>query len=468
MILCGCVKESDQNVTVINITTEPHQGSLVEIATNDMLDYSPRILQTVELDSSGKGYAELNIIKPLFGYLKLNDEYHKIYLEPGFSLNLELVSDEDLSYMKYSGVGEEINNYLSGSSRLINKFYAHNQNWFRADLADFAKLIEQLDQDIERFHSNYVSEVRLKADDENLLKSRNDLFFINLKQQHRLVRSDEYLNTTEASLAPILSVDVPADQRFIELAMIEYAMVLDLMLRTEIQEPLYLGAEPEQVDSLVELYPIISNQQIAEREFPDEIREFLIAKNILYWLASEGITTGIDSIYEQFKQKFVDSPYGINLDKEYDSWLSISKGRSAPEITGVTVENDTISLSMLKGKVVYIDIWATWCVPCIEEFSYYDSLRKKVKRSHDVVFLFVSIDQDANKWSGFMKQKKTPQGIHVKEIEIGKPTVREAYKIWGIPNYIVVDKEGRIVNPKAPRPSSRESATLINNVLKNQ
>ncbi len=102
--------------------------------------------------------------------------------------------------------------------------------------------------------------------------------------------------------------------------------------------------------------PVLSVQKIKESQKNKAIEEFLLAKNIDFWLAEKGITPAIDSIYDGFKREYQNSEYLTPLEKKYSEFFAISSGQPAPEITGVTISGDTITLSSLKGKVVYVDV----------------------------------------------------------------------------------------------------------------
>ncbi|MTI19669.1 TlpA family protein disulfide reductase, partial [Fulvivirga sp. RKSG066] len=258
------------------------------------------------------------------------------------------------------------------------------------------------------------------------------------------------------------SEDIPFDPRILELSLLDYAQVLDLFLRSAIQEPLFDGRNLDELDSLKDFFPVVTNQSIKEKNFPIDISEFLRAKDISYWLASEGISKGLETVYIEFKKDFQDSEYTEQLEEQYNEWLRIGKGQPAPEITGLTLNNDTISLSDLKGKVVYIDVWATWCSPCVKEFPYYQVLEKKLGEQDDIEFLFVSVDQQAENWVSFLSERDIPKGIHIREgIGFGIPSVQESYNMWGVPRYILINRKGEIVDSKAPRPSSGRLSELI-------
>ncbi|MCL5129835.1 MULTISPECIES: TlpA disulfide reductase family protein [unclassified Algibacter] len=117
------------------------------------------------------------------------------------------------------------------------------------------------------------------------------------------------------------------------------------------------------------------------------------------------------------------------------------------------------SLDDLKGKYVYIDVWATWCGPCLAEIP---SLKAVEKEYHGKNIQFVSIsvdDQNAHaKWRTMIEEKELG-GVQLFAKE--DRSFVTAYNVTGIPRFILIDPEGNIVKADAPRPSSPQLKTLL-------
>jgi thiol-disulfide isomerase/thioredoxin len=108
-----------------------------------------------------------------------------------------------------------------------------------------------------------------------------------------------------------------------------------------------------------------------------------------------------------------------------------------------------------KDKVLYIDIWATWCGPCIEEFKSTPSLHKYFK-GKDVVFVNLCLSSKFENWEPSIK-KHNIGGENYFLSDNAAQLFRAEHKIPGYPYYLLIDKNGKIYNP-TPRPSNLESA----------
>ncbi|GGG49638.1 TlpA family protein disulfide reductase [Bizionia arctica] len=145
----------------------------------------------------------------------------------------------------------------------------------------------------------------------------------------------------------------------------------------------------------------------------------------------------------------------------------------APSPTFVDYENidgTTTSLEDLKGKYTYIDIWATWCGPCKAEIPSLKALEKEY-HGKNIQFVSLSIDDDRSHggswdkaredWKAMIADKEL-SGIQLFAPEGWQtPFIRE-YKINGIPRFLLIDPNGNVVSPDAPRPSSEKLIELFN------
>ena len=124
--------------------------------------------------------------------------------------------------------------------------------------------------------------------------------------------------------------------------------------------------------------------------------------------------------------------------------LGIEIGSKAPEIALSDVNGKIIKLSSLKGKVVLIDFWASWCRPCRAENPNVVRLYKKYKNKNFTIFS-ISLDQDKNKWIDAINQDKLSWPNHVSELSGWRSTSATKYGVSSIPKTFLIDKNGIII-----------------------
>jgi peroxiredoxin len=124
--------------------------------------------------------------------------------------------------------------------------------------------------------------------------------------------------------------------------------------------------------------------------------------------------------------------------------MGISIGSEAPEIALENASGEIISLNSLRGKVVLLDFWASWCRPCRAENPNVVKLYNKYKNQKFTVFS-VSFDQEKSKWLAAIKQDQLSWPNHVSELTGWKSTPGEKYGITSIPKTFLIDKNGVII-----------------------
>ncbi|WP_303316242.1 TlpA disulfide reductase family protein [Flavivirga abyssicola] len=136
------------------------------------------------------------------------------------------------------------------------------------------------------------------------------------------------------------------------------------------------------------------------------------------------------------------------------------KGKPSPKF--VNYENyagGTNSLDDFKGKYVFIDLWATWCGPCIQQIPYLEKIEKKY-HGKNIVFISISTDKlsDYDKWKKMVKEKGlTGIQLYAK----GDESFKKEYGITSIPRFILIDPNGTIIDANAPKPSDNKLTQLI-------
>ena len=147
----------------------------------------------------------------------------------------------------------------------------------------------------------------------------------------------------------------------------------------------------------------------------------------------------LESTSESAKQIVAD--YRKKKAEEKEMRERMREGNPAPEFTFQNEKGKTINIKKLKGKIIVLDFWASWCGPCRKEIPNVKKVYAEYKNK-GIQFLSVSIDAKKEAWTKALKEEQMPwmQGWTP---DAGK-SVMNTYQFGGIPFIILIDKEGNI------------------------
>ncbi len=175
----------------------------------------------------------------------------------------------------------------------------------------------------------------------------------------------------------------------------------------------------------------------------------------------------IDSTNKYFCDSIYNDYINLSISNETKIWLfnyfkKLDDNNSllvAPNFELINVNGKVVKLADLKGKVIYVDFWATWCVPCLANMPYSKKLTEKFKGNKNLVFLYINIEDDYLRWKAYIKKNK-PEGIHLYANEEWSKELKKKYFISGIPKYVIIGQNGELVNINASDPNNAEKEIL--------
>lgn len=175
----------------------------------------------------------------------------------------------------------------------------------------------------------------------------------------------------------------------------------------------------------------------------------------------------LDSNFITLQKQEMDGAF-FGLKQYYNQKLAANKMNNLPSAT-FDYENQKggkTKLEELKGKYVYIDVWATWCGPCRAEIPFLQKIEEKYK-GKNIEFVSISIDvaKDHDKWKNFVAEKQLG-GIQLLADKDWKSDFVMSYGINSIPRFILIDPKGVIVKGDAARPSEPQLQELLDSLLK--
>lgn len=192
----------------------------------------------------------------------------------------------------------------------------------------------------------------------------------------------------------------------------------------------------------------------------DTVRQYVMHQPAIQYIQYYGIR-GI----EELRNLYFTYVTNETLVKELEQVIYMkdlsAPGKPCPRFIAQDVNKKIYKLDDFRGKYVYIDIWATWCNPCRQEIPYLEKLIERYK-DKNIAFVSLSIDasKDKEKWRSMATSMSGnqfwlgPEHDFLRELEVN-----------GIPRFILVDPEGKLVNAEMNRPSQSETQATLDKLL---
>jgi len=406
------------------------------ISLQDMSEFGrlkpPSSYISVPLDSNGAFSVSFPLDKP--GYFRLGRNI--LYLTPGDQLTATIdVANSELA--TFSGKGAVVNTYMrhtlfpkAGSFLMSAATIRPRPEQTLDNILSMAKARrEQLDSltDITP-EFRRLEEARVKADViVSIMALRTYINFARTPSQ-------EYAHLFYAMAEPVME-DYCRD--FIDASLLQIEVYRDVCQEILKREPLGHEAARQQIRDWIRVQDTIENMKKVHSK--EDLARF------------KGVFAGIKTArYAQAGEAYL------------QSLLRFGKGDPAADFTATDINGGKVSLSSLKGKAIYLDLWATWCGPCMAQMPYLETLKAKYKDNPNVVFVSLSIDDEANmdKWRKSVADRKADG--YQWEINAAK---LGAYTITGIPRMILINPDFTIADLNGPVPADPAAVAAVDGML---
>ncbi|WP_340112054.1 TlpA disulfide reductase family protein [Maribellus mangrovi] len=439
----SCTKT--EPVTISGKITNSNQKTvLLHIDVLDLTD-------TLTLAEDGTFSTQLNLDEEHLATLNDGNFIFTLFLTPGATINIdydvEAANKEETDAVQITGEGSE-------PSALIDKLENNSMNYGIVDL---------LKMPVDSFSMIMSEEDKKWSDAIEAFEVENNLSekfvsLVSLKGKVDLAQKYNYYIRLHNRYAPADTTPIPvAFQAYVdEVPLDDYEAFNELRdykfyVISGIQQEINAGLmEDSTLTRGSGAYYNASIDKVIALDVPEEV------KNEIGNSTLSSYTYMPDSIQEIYRARYKELLTKDSYTKKFEEIVAVvdktKSGTIAPSFNYEDINGDMISSESLKGKVVYIDVWATWCGPCRGEIP---SLKKMEAELHDkpVAFVSISIDDDKDAWEKMVKEDELG-GLQLFAEGAWQSDITKAYAIRGIPRFIIIDKEGKIVNANASRPSN--------------
>lgn len=414
---------------------------------------------------------------------------HILYLEPGFNLKIAIKD----SIITFQGKGSIENQIFSNLDLLIRKYVPFDGDIISTKINDilpndFIKSINTYEADARAILKNErISNLFRKTQTSNIenlaryyLKYYDDNYGIDpiKRKEFLLIADNNRKGITKISPTELLKLG--NDTRIKKMSLADHQQVLKLIWddfdlnngNLYQLSPSYRNLVEKRLATLTKAASLLpssgSKQDLEIRMETAEknITNKSIKEDILYNITVQLLkyrVQNLDDIYNNYVNKAIDSGNLAFVRKLYNSIQNTKDMIQSPDFEFEDVTSNRVQLKSFANKYVYLDLWATWCAPCIAELPSLKNLFEKYK-NQNIKFVGISIDkkEDLEKWKNFVLKNKVPgvQLIASKESDFIK-----SFNIYSIPRYILLAPNGMIIMENAPPPSNKELMEILDRLL---
>lgn len=204
---------------------------------------------------------------------------------------------------------------------------------------------------------------------------------------------------------------------------------------------------------------------VKEKVANKDVAEFFMFHYTKKYMKDEPASSQ-QAVIDAFKKDVTNQKYLSGLDGILKDAKRFGNDAQAFDFTLEDVNGKKVTLSSFKGKVVYMDFWATWCAPCRGEIPHMNKLKEELKGNKDIVIICVSVDQpkDKEKWKAMVAE----MGMGDYQVFAGDQAaeIKKNYNVSGIPHFTMIGKDGKIYKNQTVRPSNPQTKSILLDLAK--
>lgn len=455
--LSACNTKKD-NVTIKGTVINKENTELLYSATFNET-FNNWFKDSVTIDSTGHFTISLKINQPCFISLLSNSGYKQIIIEPEKTYEIEIGSGhESIKLVNKSGAQQFYDN--------LPNSHPNAYGFFPEDISDYKNIYDSLSTILDKERQE-LRKINCSEKVRNLISTDRQVYynlaFSSLASRIN-VKSIVNKETTPNDIMKIWGNAVPDTflTNYTTKKTIYYYDLLGLAfwynLYTKLDyDSISVIRKEKREQGLTHSY----NIELAESLLPKEILEFYSATYIQSQAKQKKFEQELINLSEQFKIEYPNSKYisyiQPSIDKIEDFYKKVTAD-SNDEYKFVDNYEKINSLAdcilPLKGRKIYVDIWSTSCGPCKEEFEYNEKLKETLKnKGVDILYISLDGDQNQDRWKNMIKYYNL-RGNHIRANEKLEADLARELGRFGIPRYLIIDKQGNIINNDAPRPSN--------------
>lgn len=414
-----------------------------EIILSNMVDR--KVSDTINVNPDGTFKDTIRLQKGHY-YLKYDKSMSPIYIEEGYQLNITANVKYLDSTMNITGNGSEENLFLKERKNKVDEFdgdenfYMLNEEEFKEKIKQKKAIQDELIAENKKIAPQFKSSQKRDIEYEYLVALNNyESYHEYYTKKPDFKVSENFLDKTK-TIAFDSEEDYSISRAYKNLVASHYIDEAKKMSESD--------SLPEDVARI-----------IAYGKIPIEKIRTDLLNNAIFGIT---VTKHLNDYYGAFKTASTNQEQMKTIDAYYDKLKMIQVGEPSPKFHKYeNYASGDSSLDDFKGKYVYIDVWATWCGPCLAQIPALKAI-EKLYHDRNIEFVSISVDKskDYEKWKTMIKERELGGVQLIADKDFESNFIKD-YVIRGIPKFILLDPKGNIVNANAPRPSDKKLIDLF-------
>ena len=394
---------------------------------------------------------DFNLTAPAVARLVYGDDQMEIYVEPGDQLHANFDGANFKQSMEFAGQGSVHNNYLVKATLQFELLGNQIQQKMRvASPEDFSDFLNHCRNNKHQFLEAY-STTDFSTGFKAYALADIDYWYayqrFNFPWEYEMRANNKGKYLPKSYYKFLNDLEVCNDRA---LPNQHYVYFLDQFFNYQKEQEENAG---------------LTNMQLAKKYLFGDPLNFYKAK-LLSMACLRGKAKESGPVIKQFIAENPNEIYNDVLRFVYNDAKGLLKGESAPEFLLIDRTGKEVALADLRGKIIFLDFWATWCQPCVQSLKNSKQWKKEFE-DKAVEFVYISLDEDKTAWTNFV----TRHGIKGTHLSVRKGSgyqseIAKRYKVKRLPTYFIIDKNGKIYfNSSDKKTQLRRSSEMINELL---
>lgn len=389
------------------------------------------------------------IVQQLVGFYKMSigSEYTDIYVDNG-TLNFTIDLNEFDASIKYTGSLAVENNYLA--TKLLHlENYRDSNMYYIKDVRDFLDSLAKIYSYFDTLLSNPLlnQEFKRKQWNQNQIERYNVM--MSYAEYHPILAKKENFELPDTYFHFLKKVQLNdrenAGNR-------EYVSLVNKYIKYVLKKEFADKDDDKRALKKLEL--------LRQKVHLAEIKDAILKMDYTFTLKR---TQRLNELTNAYIETAINEKLKRDIEQYSYRLLKFATGSPAPEFSLANHQNQKKSLADYKGKYIYLDVWATWCGPCKKELPYYEDLKTQYQ-GKNIEFVSVCVWDKQEAWSRFLTEKKLGGEQLFNPQEDNSFT--ENYMIQGVPTFVLIDTEGKLILRDAERPSDPALKSRLDSLLK--